>query len=57
MILNPRFYEIAPLSDDERRRARELGFDPAQARRAGAVRRRRLHRDAGDRAQLDRTAS
>jgi 1,2-diacylglycerol 3-beta-galactosyltransferase len=31
MILNPRFYEIQPLSDDERARARaELGFDPAK---------------------------
>ena len=29
MILNPRFYEIAPLADEERREARRaLGFDP-----------------------------
>ena len=31
MILNPRFYEIAPLADEERAAARaELGFDPAK---------------------------
>jgi 1,2-diacylglycerol 3-beta-galactosyltransferase len=31
MILNPRFYEIPALSDDERARARaDLGFDPAK---------------------------
>jgi 1,2-diacylglycerol 3-beta-galactosyltransferase len=31
MVLNPRFYEIPPLSDEERSRARaELGFDPAK---------------------------
>ena len=31
MILNPRFYEIAPLSDEERAAARaKLGFDPAK---------------------------
>jgi 1,2-diacylglycerol 3-beta-galactosyltransferase len=31
MILNPRFYEIPPLSDEERAHARaELGFDPAK---------------------------
>jgi len=31
MILNPRFYEIAPLSEEERAAARaKLGFDPAK---------------------------
>jgi UDP-N-acetylglucosamine:LPS N-acetylglucosamine transferase len=31
MILNPRFYETAPLSDEERARERKsLGFDPAK---------------------------
>jgi 1,2-diacylglycerol 3-beta-galactosyltransferase len=31
MILNPRFYEIPPLSDEDRAHARaELGFDPAK---------------------------
>jgi 1,2-diacylglycerol 3-beta-galactosyltransferase len=31
MILNPRFYEISPLADEDRARARaELGFDPAE---------------------------
>jgi 1,2-diacylglycerol 3-beta-galactosyltransferase len=31
MIINPRFYEIAPLSPDERaERRKEIGFDPAK---------------------------
>ena len=50
MILNPRFYEIAPLSADERAAARaEVGLRPGEARRAGAVRRGGLGRDARDR--------
>jgi 1,2-diacylglycerol 3-beta-galactosyltransferase len=59
MILNPRFYEIAPLAGDERAAARaRLGFDPAKPvglvlfGGEGSAVMRRIARSLGDRQLL-----